>query len=187
MAQITNVNIKNKPQVEEVVKGNFLIVETQDGTNIIDFDNFVVGPSNVSFYSSFEGVSSLVSQLSGKLETQIDSLSASTNNLVNQRFTSLSSTIESTYSKIFYQAGQLSFNSGDTISSSVAVVVPDSVTLGIEDISLTFNTTVTPPNTGAFIIYPSLNGISPDYSLQANLTTPSDTPVVVSYNILKTY
>ena len=111
----------------------------------------MVGPNNVSFYSSFEAVSSQVAQLSGQLEIQISSISASTDDLIDQKFTSLSSTIEQTYSKIFYQAGQLFFNPGDTISTSVAVIVPAGIELNPSHISLTFNTTVTPPNTGAFL------------------------------------
>ena len=187
MDTITNVNIKEIPQIEEIVEGNFLIVENNNGTNIIDFNNFVVGPNNVSFYSDFQAVSSQVTQLNGSLTSQINSISASTDSLVNQKFTSLSSTIETTYSRVFYQAGVLFFNGGETVSTSVAVVMPEGVSLDMSNVSLTFNTTVTPSTTGAFVIYPTIYGTTPDYSLQANLTTPSDTPVTVSYNIIKAY
>jgi len=187
MLPITNVNIKEKPQIEEIVKGNFLIVENENGTNILDFDNFVVGPDNVSFYTDFTAVSSKVYETSEQLDTQINSLSASTDSLIDQNISSLSATINATYSRIFYQAGQLTFNTQEFTSNSVAIVVPASLTLDATNISLTLNSTVTPSTTGAVGIFPVLNGTSPNYSLQANITTLCDTPITVSYNIFKPY
>lgn len=188
MALITDVNIKEKPQIEEIVKGNFLIVENENGTNILDFDNFVLGPENVSFYSDFVSVSSSVVLASSTLTTQINSLSASTDSNINTQVNSLSTTVAATYNKIFYQAGQLTFNSLEDTSNSVAVVVPDSISLDASNVTLTLNTTVVPSATGVFVaLYPTLNGTSPNYSLQANLTTVCDLPVTVSYNIFKPY
>ena len=67
MPAFTNVNIKDLTQIEEVVSGNLLLVETETGTNTINFDNFVVGPDNVSWYTAFETVSGQVATLSADL------------------------------------------------------------------------------------------------------------------------
>ena len=37
MPTFNNVNIKELNQVEEIVNGDYLITETENGTNIIDF------------------------------------------------------------------------------------------------------------------------------------------------------
>ena len=67
MPAFTNVNIKDLTQIEEVVSGNLLLIETETGTNTINFDNFVVGPDNVSWYTAFETVSGQVATLSADL------------------------------------------------------------------------------------------------------------------------
>lgn len=60
MPSFNNVNIKQLNKIEEIAKGDFLIVETDNGTNIIDFQDFVCGPENVSWYSSFVSLSNQV-------------------------------------------------------------------------------------------------------------------------------
>lgn len=76
MPAFNEVNIKQLNQVEEIVDGDYLIVETENGTNIIDFKNFVVGPNNVSWYSSFVSLSNqVVKSLSAQevlLPTQVE-------------------------------------------------------------------------------------------------------------------
>jgi len=76
MPAFNEVNIKQLNQVEEIVDGDYLIVETENGTNIIDFKNFVVGPNNVSWYSSFVSLSNqVVKSLSAQevlIPTQVD-------------------------------------------------------------------------------------------------------------------
>lgn len=69
MPTFNNINIKQLNQIEEVAESNYLIVETQAGTNIIDFKDFVVGPNNVSFYSSFTSLSSQVNTLSAVVDS----------------------------------------------------------------------------------------------------------------------
>ena len=58
MADPNVVNIKGLPRVEEIAEGNLLIVENEQGTNTLDFVNFVIGPNNTSFYNEIKlGVS----------------------------------------------------------------------------------------------------------------------------------
>ena len=35
------INIKDLPEVQQVNNGDYLVIETQDGTSIIDFQNFM--------------------------------------------------------------------------------------------------------------------------------------------------
>ena len=59
-----SVNVRDLNQVDQINEGDLLILETSSGTNTIDFQNFVVGPNNVSWYSSFLAVSSIFTSLS---------------------------------------------------------------------------------------------------------------------------
>lgn len=87
MATFNTVNIYELNQIEEVIPGNYLIVQNENGTNIIDFQNFVVGPDNVSWYTNFTSscaqltttVNSLcdtTEYLASDLDTKIDFISA---------------------------------------------------------------------------------------------------------------
>lgn len=67
-----DINIKDLGQVDQINTGDLLIVETPNGTNTLDFTNFVVGPDNVSFFSSFQSLCTGVLALS----TTVDRLSA---------------------------------------------------------------------------------------------------------------
>jgi|GEM_PF-3806610 len=58
-------NIANLQEINEISPGEYLIVETQDGTRIINFENFLIGIDNITF-------GELITQNS----TDIDSLSA---------------------------------------------------------------------------------------------------------------
>lgn len=49
------VNIKSLPAVTEVKIGDYLILETTDGTRLIDFDDFVITEYNTTFYSVVSG------------------------------------------------------------------------------------------------------------------------------------
>ena len=64
MPTFNDVNIKELNQIEEITNGNFLIVENENGTNILDFQNFVVGPDNASFYTEIESISSNLAAVS---------------------------------------------------------------------------------------------------------------------------
>ena len=44
-----NVNIVRLPESDEVKSGDYLIIETPQGTKIVDFSNFILTESNVTF------------------------------------------------------------------------------------------------------------------------------------------
>lgn len=188
MPLISNVNIKELPVIEEVTSTDLLLVETQAGTQTISFDNFVVGPENVTFFNEIVSLSSQAISLSASLINYSNSLSAAVDDLVLSRINSLSATVNQTYKKIFYQAGELNIASGNTVSDSIAIIVPTGVILDVTDIALTFGSTVIPAFSGLLINpYPSLYGSAPNYTLQVNITSPSVTNAVVYYNINKPY
>jgi len=184
----TNVNIKQLNQIEEIVNGNFLIVETDKGTQILDFANFVAGPENVSFYNDFASLCSQVVALSSYLDTTVTSLSTTVDATVKTQIASLCATIDQKYDQVFYQSGVFTLPSYTLTSDAVAIIVPAGVTLTTADVNIAFNSTVTPTSTGAAInAYPVLNGSSPYYTLQAILTNPSFSVVTIGYNIFKSY
>ncbi|NBO99143.1 MAG: hypothetical protein EBU90_03315 [Proteobacteria bacterium] len=189
MPVITNVNIKELPVLEEIKNGDLLLVETDKGTQTIDFANFVVGPDNVNFYNEVISLSSGIITTNNSLQTTTRSISTSIQDYVNAKAASMSATVVSQYSKIFYQSGQLTFPVGATVSNSVVITLPIvGMTIGPENVNLTFNSTVVPALTGLLInCFPSVNGNTPFYSLQANLTSPSMVEVAVNYNVIKLY
>jgi len=189
MPLITNVNIKELPVIEEIIPGNLLIVETDKGTHTIDFANFVVGPENISFYEEIVSLSAQAVSLSAALVNNTNSLSASVDSLIFSRIDSLSATVNQTFSRIFYSAGTLSFNVGETISSSISIIVPTGVILNLEDIVLTFGDNLVPAISGipSNPLWASLYGSPPNYTLQANIACPSLVGTVANYSIIKPY
>ena len=47
-------NIKALPPVEQILPGNFLVVEDTVGTKKLNFNDFVIGPNNTSFYTPLD-------------------------------------------------------------------------------------------------------------------------------------
>ena len=89
MALYNATNVKELPQLEEIVDGNYLIVENNQGTYIIDFVDFVVGPNNVSFYSTVESLCSKQASLSATVNTQLQTLSTNVLSAVNLKVNAL--------------------------------------------------------------------------------------------------
>lgn len=96
MAAFNNVNIKDLNQIEEVADGNLLIIENDNGTNVIDFKDFVIGPNNASFYTEITSLSNNVASLSSAVSNaqsitnrQIRTSSSISNNLVFESVHSL--------------------------------------------------------------------------------------------------
>lgn len=58
------VNINELQEVDEVSNGNYLILETDDGTRIINFENFLIPIDNTTFESTITNIQSDISSLS---------------------------------------------------------------------------------------------------------------------------
>ena len=76
-------NVKELPETFAVAAGDLLLIETDDGTNIMDFANFVIGLDNTTFGTTITqhstdiaALSSDVDALSSKVDEDIATLSA---------------------------------------------------------------------------------------------------------------
>lgn len=125
MADPNVVNIKGLPRIEEIVNGNLLIVENEQGTNTLDFVNFVIGPNNTSFFNQIINLSAAVVSLSATTTSLINSLCATT----NAQIQSLSSTVDTkllNVSAIYYTTGTVIISTGYNISDLASVIKPSS-------------------------------------------------------------
>lgn len=94
MADNKNIGIKNLPQVGEIKEGDFLLVEAESGTSILDFKDFVVGDDNTtqaaqisSLQTDVDGISSIVDSVSGSInpvKTDVATISADIKKGINQ-------------------------------------------------------------------------------------------------------
>ncbi len=113
------VNIKELPTLDEVNPGDFLIIETDNGTNIIDFQNFLITPDNTTFYGEIENLNTKVEDLSASNAEEHAALQDTTNllltsfNTVDNRVTTLFDNLTSTYSPFLVKGG-VTFNGQDT-------------------------------------------------------------------------
>jgi len=199
MADSNVVNIKTLPRVEEIVEGNLLIVENEQGTNTLDFSNFVVGPNNVSFYSQIVSLStqnvSLSSSTTQLVNSQINSLSTTTSRsltALDARITSLSTSVTQQLSGVYYRAGSTTVAPGQTQATLVNFVVPNNVYLTVDDVTLVLGNSAfggsgssTPP-----IIYLA----SADFTQAGNnvqftprLTLPAIVTTTIRWNVFKPY
>lgn len=72
------VNIKKLPIINDIKKGDFLIVETTDGTNIMDFRNFLITLDNTTFGSTFLEYSTRINTISSNLALSVGDLGTKT-------------------------------------------------------------------------------------------------------------
>jgi hypothetical protein len=125
MATETFVNIKELPEIDGINEGDYLIVETPNGTSILNFDNFIITKDNVTFASL---------------------LSTDSNNYTDTRINSLSSTINAEFDKVYY--GKCTVNIINNTTAQ-AVLVPAPVTAVLANSILTTDVMITPANLAA--------------------------------------
>ena len=70
------VNIMELPQISDIESGDFLVVETPSGTSIINFENFLISPSNITFSEVITTNTSNIAALSAEINTINTSLNA---------------------------------------------------------------------------------------------------------------
>ena len=97
MANYNTTNIKDLPQLEEVIEGNYLIIEDNVGTNIIDFADFVVGPNNVSFYNIVEALSTRSISMSSTVDSKFNTLSSDIIDSVDTKLEAFTSAYQRTF------------------------------------------------------------------------------------------
>lgn len=87
MATPYYVNIKELPPVDQINPGDLLIVETEAGTSILDFSNFIIGLENTTFSSiistNVTDISTLQSQVN-VINTKLGIVTTTTGSLTSQ-------------------------------------------------------------------------------------------------------
>ena len=68
-------NVKELPETFSIASGDLLLVETDEGTNIMDYDNLVIGLDNTTFGTTITQHSTDINSLSSDVTT-LSSLSA---------------------------------------------------------------------------------------------------------------
>jgi len=63
----TEVSIKQLPTVSSIESGNFVIVQTENSTNKLDFKDFVIGFENITFANTIEANTTGIEALSSTL------------------------------------------------------------------------------------------------------------------------
>ena len=80
------VNIKDLPITAEVKSGDLMVLETADGTKLIDFSNFIISEYNTTFYS-------VVSANSNKIDANTSSILTLSGEALNSSLTVGSSSL----------------------------------------------------------------------------------------------
>ena len=198
MADPNVVNIKGLPRIEEIVNGNLLIVENEQGTNTLDFVNFVIGPNNTSFFNQITNLSAAVVSLSATTTSLINSLSATTTSLINSlcattnaEIQSLSSTVDTrllNVSSIYYTTGTVIISTGYNVSNLVSVVKSSSdLNVSANDLTLVLGSSAS----GNPFIYMNDNDVTNIgnvvnfYVRTTNIVQTSS--ISIRYRILKPY
>lgn len=89
MSLYNTTSIKELPQLEEIIDGNYIIVENEQGTYILDFADFVVGPNNVSFYNVVASLCAKQVSLSATVDSKMQTLSTNVLSAVNTKIANL--------------------------------------------------------------------------------------------------
>jgi hypothetical protein len=93
----TYINIKELPEINDVIAGDYLIVETSSGTSIINYENFLVTLDNTTFSDVITNNTTNIIALSTQVKTlssnsatisQLSSLNTSVQTLCNNTATS---------------------------------------------------------------------------------------------------
>ena len=194
MSLNNTVNVKDLPQAEEIVTGNYLLLEDEAGTKIIDFKNFVIGPSNTSFYnaivSNIKSVSAYCISLSGVL----DKYQRQTVSAVDSRFQALTSDFSQRFPSIFVKTGLISIEPNQRSGfSEFTTNIPDIETVDINAVQTIFDFSSKQPVATFFLILTQETVTDPDdnsfYNYTLTLSTLSAFPVntLYKYKVLKTY
>jgi len=134
MASEVFVNIKNLPETEQINNGDYLIVETPGGTNILNFENFIITAANTTFSNL----------LSTNNVNNIQNITTSIN--------ALSTTISQTYPKMYYGTAKIKISIPDkTGSVNITNVNPSQSTKAIADSVTISDIYITPANANALV------------------------------------
>ena len=137
-------NVKELPETFAVAAGDLLLIETDDGTNIMDFANFVIGLDNTTFGTTITqhstdiaALSSDVTTLSSKIDTDIITLSAAVIGNTTKALITLSAQdvngprlINSTnITSVEFENNKIRFNFTNNFTTAAYLVLPAASTI----------------------------------------------------------
>jgi len=128
------VNIEDLEIATEVKIGDYVLLETTDGTRLLDFKDFIIGVDNITFFDRISGTylkTSDISAVSAKAETNhailttLSSVTADINNnasRINDAFSSLATFVDS-ISTSTIDASDISSNTNSKVGFTVSNTV----------------------------------------------------------------
>ena len=137
-------NVKELPETFAVAAGDLLLIETDDGTNIMDFANFVIGLDNTTFGTTITqhstdiaALSSDVATLSSKIDTDIITLSAAVIGNTTKALITLSAQdvngprlINSTnITSVEFENNKIRFNFTNNFTNAAYLILPAASTI----------------------------------------------------------
>lgn len=108
MATTNNVfvNVKDLPEVQQINNGDYILVETPNGTSILDFQNFIIGTDNNGLTVAVESNSNDIVGVSAAADASVASLSAE---------------IYTNFNRVYYGTAQIVLDDG---TDGIAVLSP---------------------------------------------------------------
>lgn len=116
------INIEDLEIAKEIKIGDQILLETTDGTKLIDFKDFIIGTDNITFYDKLSGGNFLQSKDISALEANFSTVSASVDTLTAL---GIESSIDSLVSRI--QGVENSLNSLAVSLENVTNIPPEAV------------------------------------------------------------
>lgn len=142
MAKEVFVNIKDLPEITEVIPGHYIIIETPTGTQIIDFENFILPASNTLITTSVTQQAESITNLNNNyliLSSTLNTNTTSLSNAITTNYNVLSTEINTLSGKIDLlnplYIGQCKITIPASNSSGSNRISPDpsSTTLTVDD------------------------------------------------------
>jgi hypothetical protein len=142
MAKEVFVNIKDLPEITDLAAGQYIILETPTGTQIIDFENFILPPANTTITTSVSQQADSIALLNTKydiLSSTVDTNTSSLSDSITTNYNTLSTQINTLSGKIDLlnplYIGKCTITIPATNSSGSNRIVPDptSTTLTLDD------------------------------------------------------
>ena len=168
----TYLNIKELPEINDVIAGDFMIIETSAGTSIIDYQNFLITLDNTTFGDQVIKNTTDIATLSTDLNTSFDTLSVDLNTSFDTLSTDLNTTVNT-----------LSTNLSTSFNTKFNTLCSD-LTSDIASLSTTI------ANTHTFVVFSLTSYLcanSPVILKSSNVSSvtlnPTTSAVTIFYNI----
>jgi hypothetical protein len=125
MATEVYINIKDLPELSEINNGDYILVETAEGTHTINFENFILPTENTLLTTTVEQNAITLRETTSAisvLATKVDGLSVTVNDLdgsdLPTKITSISNQVEAISSELSFQIKDTS----DKFTAGISVI-----------------------------------------------------------------